>query len=715
MAAGLCLVFFQNFSLVTRYPVADFPNFSYLNRGQQLALISLQGLANRQGPTIYLRHIDETNWIAERVYQKNVNFKNRRLYNDVEAMIRDYRSAAGLRGAVVWDPARPFTLNVATNLSGVENLLMITPDLVSMASRLGLPVRYDLRSMFRESADERMNIDNATRWTYNALYGRQSRQWLGLLYYQSSHDGERDFMIQNKIHVMWLPSPGKTACKASPDPEYSQSLQAMIQYILQHAPANTPVLGTWQAHSDSGEWRGFCEYDGVRLGGQFGKYTIPTDFANNYSFHSKISAAVSFKQKLVRAKTPRVYDSKKKYVALVMQESGDSPGYYQTHFRYSKWDDSARGQVPISYGISPTLPRLMPGLVEYLYATATASDYFYSSVSGLGYMYPFPLSGGYTGYGQYGVMAEGTAKIIADQPKIATQYFKMSAQAMSAMDMDMLGIYSSAWTAWNPAWDGYLKTYVLTQMPGKTAIVADMGREEGMAPKASVASLTPDVRIFHTLTRWHDDPKWILNPGVPGEQAYDAAAANWLVSEIKKNSGDARFIQAMALSWQYNPRRLRIVQKALEPLGYEFVTLNEFDDLYRQSQGPKATASGIWNNDKSGAYAPVKAVDGDVSSRWASNNNGAATWLRLEYPEMKFVTAATIRWEAAGSFKLEVSLDGVTWARVASGTATMNSTSKLSLTNNEYGGWWARYVRLSPLKATDPQYRSVYEVQLTVK
>jgi hypothetical protein len=82
---------------------------------------------------------------------------------------------------------------------------------------------------------------------------------------------------------------------------------------------------------------------------------------------------------------------------------------------------------------------------------------------------------------------------------------------------------------------------------------------------------------------------------------------------------------------------------------------------------------------------------------------------------MKFVTAATIRWEAAGSFKLEVSLDGVTWARVASGTATMNSTSKLSLTNNEYGGWWARYVRLSPLKETDPQYRSVYEVQLTVK
>ena len=55
-----------------------------------------------------------------------------------------------------------------------------------------------------------------------------------------------------------------------------------------------------------------------------------------------------------------------------------------------------------------------------------------------------------------------------------------------------------------------------------------------------------------------------------------------MVKEIQEN-GDGPFIQAMFYSWHYGPRRLKKLQDKLKPLGYEFVTMKEFDELYRQS------------------------------------------------------------------------------------------------------------------------------------
>ncbi|MGE0632504.1 MAG: DUF4214 domain-containing protein, partial [Pseudobdellovibrionaceae bacterium] len=124
------------------------------------------------------------------------------------------------------------------------------------------------------------------------------------------------------------------------------------------------------------------------------------------------------------------------------------------------------------------------------------------------------------------------------------------------------------------------------------------------------------------------------------------------------------------------------------------------------------TSSGIWNNDTSGTYAPSKAADKSNNTRWASNNDGRATWIQIDLAAYKFITSATIKWESAGSYKVEVSLDGVTYARVGGGFANFGTTTTLNLANNSYGGWWARYVRISPETANEQQYRSIYEITL---
>lgn len=151
---------------------------------------------------------------------------------------------------------------------------------------------------------------------------------------------------------------------------------------------------------------------------------------------------------------------------------------------------------------------------------------------------------------------------------------------------------------------------------------------------------------------------------------------------------------------------------SIDPLG---------TDLSLQSVGtvvqgtPISTVSGIWNNDNSGMFSGDKAIDGNMGTRWASNFAGnAATWIHLDYGNVRLFKYVEIVWETAGSYKIEVSLDGITYHKAASGIAATNSTSSTDLTGNQWGGLYGRYLRVSPDKspAEESQYRSIYEVRL---
>ena len=52
------------------------------------------------------------------------------------------------------------------------------------------------------------------------------------------------------------------------------------------------------------------------------------------------------------------------------------------------WGDSNRGNVPVTWGFNPTLPEMVPAMVEYFGKTATPNDSFWNGVSGAGYTQP---------------------------------------------------------------------------------------------------------------------------------------------------------------------------------------------------------------------------------------------------------------------------------------------------------------------------------------
>ena len=65
----------------------------------------------------------------------------------------------------------------------------------------------------------------------------------------------------------------------------------------------------------------------------------------------------------------------------------------------SKWDDPARGSVPLGWAVNPTAAVRFPPIFDYLYSSLTASDRITTGDSGAGYvnptqlLYPRELSG----------------------------------------------------------------------------------------------------------------------------------------------------------------------------------------------------------------------------------------------------------------------------------------------------------------------------------
>ena len=93
------------------------------------------------------------------------------------------------------------------------------------------------------------------------------------------------------------------------------------------------------------------------------------------------------------------------------------------------------------------------------------------------------------------------------------------------------------------------------------------------------------VTVHHTLTHWdQSDSNDVLENGDDDGKNQDAA--EYMAEEVLKYDDGGNFIVCMFYSWEYGPRRLRMIMDILEsesPGTYEFVTLNELDDLYRQS------------------------------------------------------------------------------------------------------------------------------------
>ncbi len=112
-------------------------------------LISLQGVANSQGPTLYF--VYPPNWAFNYTpaiydfYHNERHYTFTRLNSEEEAIDR---LKDRVQGYVVWDPQVRTSLIVAFTAAGLERAVVVSPRLIPLAEKAGLKKVEDLRNIF---------------------------------------------------------------------------------------------------------------------------------------------------------------------------------------------------------------------------------------------------------------------------------------------------------------------------------------------------------------------------------------------------------------------------------------------------------------------------------------------------------------------------------------------------------------------------------------
>lgn len=326
-------------------------------------LLSLQGLANRDQPRLYLEY--PKNWQWEIVHplrdflarRHGVAFE-RLAVNDADGALA--RFARYAKGCVVWDKAVRSSLIVAFTIAGVEDLVVVSADQVALAQKHGLQPKVDLRGKFTGQPDHVIY-----QWAYDNYHARCSRDYYVVL---GGHAGAEmqpavaDFAVMQRAFCADL----------SANPKHPEEL-ALLKRILGGQNPASLVMG-WHSYAKD------TEGQHTTLTGNYGLKMEGLHNLPNVSFSCQIPLTPDFKfanNHSVRPDEKRVAE-KKVYVAAL---ATDSMGI-------GTWTKPGRGKIPYGWQVLMNWVWLNPPVLQYFYEDKSPNDYFVGGLSGPGYMYP---------------------------------------------------------------------------------------------------------------------------------------------------------------------------------------------------------------------------------------------------------------------------------------------------------------------------------------
>jgi hypothetical protein len=329
-------------------------------------LISVQGLANLEGPRLYFVYPEKWDFL----YTPSVleYYKEKRNYSFTElrgpeAALRTFKKA--VKGYVVWDKAVRTSLIVAYTIAGLEQAVVVSEDLLPLMQKEGLKPVADLRGRFAGMKD----IEIYT-WAYNQYWSRCSRDyvvWLGGEAGNIMKPGVADFGMFKKAFFTDLST--ETVDTA----EY-----VLAKKIMSEMKPLSMVMG-WHSYAKDKE-RDYVTLSSSHVLRVEGLHTLP-----NMSFSCQTPASKGFvwKNNHNVAAGKAYAPENKVYIALV-QTDGMGLG---------AWFKPGRGAIPCAWEVTMNWLWLAPSMLEYFYGMATPNDYFIGGLSGPGYMYPKAIPG----------------------------------------------------------------------------------------------------------------------------------------------------------------------------------------------------------------------------------------------------------------------------------------------------------------------------------
>jgi hypothetical protein len=387
------------------YELSDAGNISSFDEAVTVAC--LQGIINQNTPKLYIlssrnkrpqfwldKFTGENEWLHGKYLNKTNNL------DELIELAGDF-----LRGAIIWDPKVPATLNVATTVAGIESEIVLSPEFADRyLKHWNLKVIHDLRGAFDGSITGSAKND-AYRWVIqNYLTQGLCSSKLLCLYEDSFSTREkgdigyivtRDWAVKNKAFVFDLSPWGDEKPADDSDQCLGLDLQTyklILGKILNQTEGKHMVelQGFFAFSKYSNTPNHFSihepvptEWETVYLISPYNCYqnTIVSN-CYNQSLHSQ----APFNPLVQGQPLEKPSLENKVYICFHMADYDSGTPLYD--FMPNFWQDANRGKIPLGWGINPNLIETYPDIITYLYRTKSNKDYFTSDASAAGYFNP---------------------------------------------------------------------------------------------------------------------------------------------------------------------------------------------------------------------------------------------------------------------------------------------------------------------------------------
>ena len=341
------------------FSLSDNWSIKNLGLGANMLLLSLQGLANRNGSLLYFEY--PTDWpfsytaMLQNYYETHRDISFSKL-QDVESVVATFLPF--VKGYVVWDKAVPPSLSVALTLAGLKDAVVVTSDLIPLIEAGNVPLVADFRGMFSGWSDAEI-----ISWNFDKYFDATKHKylmWLGGSCGDVEHPAVADFGIMQRAFFA-----GDLSTKPSDTVEFNLATK-----IMGAMPEKSIVVGWHSYCKDAEHWfTSMASRNGLRV---HGLNTLP-----DLSFINTVPLKEGFEFKNNRK--PFVELNKEKVYISCVQSDGIGLG---------AWDKPGRGKIPYTWEVTLNDLWMQPTLLEMIYNQSTPNDYFVGALSGPGYMYP---------------------------------------------------------------------------------------------------------------------------------------------------------------------------------------------------------------------------------------------------------------------------------------------------------------------------------------
>lgn len=333
-----------------------------MNWEQRNMLASFQGLINRKDTRIYYVETKQDQFWLD-YYKETFDIQNETVSN-MNDLFKLFSNE--IDGYITYEPKSPHTLNIASTIGSLKNLLPVSSDLGKLMKEVGL------KKMDAVKDDGLDRIEIYTKAMQNLL-PKCNQNLLSALcvhypHWPTSSVQNRDYVMAHNIFSFDLSSS-----------ERDKSDYNLVREIYSSVKEGAIIIG-WHCVRDK-------EHEAIGLSSEFGHFGMCTLHTPNLTVHSSIPLipGKKFSQRTIDKEKLKVED--KVYIAF-MATDGDAAWFMNDHV-VNDWADSALGSFKYNWGFLPLAYDLMPGTVNYYMENMKPTDYFVAGPAGATYTYPY--------------------------------------------------------------------------------------------------------------------------------------------------------------------------------------------------------------------------------------------------------------------------------------------------------------------------------------